>query len=59
MIFAGFCAGFDSMIATTLNFAHEEIIEIQKKTEKGDNEVARNLQRRITDLVYLLIPDGE
>lgn len=47
------------MIATTLNFAHEEIIEIQKKTEKGDNEVARNLQRRITDLVYLLIPDGE
>lgn len=58
-MFAAFCAGFESMIAATLNFAHKEIFEIQKKTQEGDNEGARRLQHKITDLIYFLIPDGK
>lgn len=59
MIFAAFCVGFDSMIATPLNFAHKEIFEIQKLTQNGENERARYLQRRITDLIYFMIQDGK
>lgn len=58
-MFAAFCTGFDSMIAATLNFAHKEIFEIQKKTQEGDNEGARRLQNKITDLIYFLVPEGK
>lgn len=42
--------GFDSFITTVLNIAPEVIFKIQDKVIAGDNEAARQLQARITNL---------
>ncbi len=54
LIAAAFSMGFDSFISTALNFAADEIHEIEKSVNLGNNEIARIFQRRITDLIYFI-----